>query len=52
MRRLFGLWQREEGQGLVELSLIILLVAIAIVLALTALGGNVQNMINNVVAAY
>ncbi|MFQ5912358.1 MAG: Flp family type IVb pilin [Nitrospinota bacterium] len=49
--RLRRLWRNEEGQGLVEYSLIIALVAIAVVLALTALGGNIQNTFNNIIAS-
>lgn len=46
LHRFFTTFQDEEGQGLVEYALIILLVAIAVVGLLTALGGNVGNIFN------
>jgi pilus assembly protein Flp/PilA len=42
------MFQDEEGQGLVEYALIILLVAIAVVGLLTALGGNVGNVFTSI----
>ena len=45
------LWVKEEGQGLVEYALIIALVAIAVVAALTLLGGGVGNTLNNIIAS-
>lgn len=41
-------FQDEEGQGLVEYALIILLVAIAVVVVLTTLGGDVGNIFSNI----
>ena len=38
----------EEGQGLVEYALIILLVAIAVIGLLTTLGTNVGNVFSNI----
>jgi pilus assembly protein Flp/PilA len=38
----------EEGQGLVEYALIILLVAIAVVGLLTALGGDIGNTFSSI----
>jgi len=43
LHRFFTMFQDEEGQGLVEYALIILLVAIAVVTLLTVLGENVGN---------
>jgi pilus assembly protein Flp/PilA len=43
--------REEEGQGLVEYALIIFLVSIASILALTALGGAVSDVFNQIVAA-
>ena len=40
----------EKGQGLVEYGLIIVLVALAVVVALTAVGGGVETVFNNIVA--
>jgi len=39
----------QSGQGLVEYALIIVLVAIGVVLALTALGGQLQTIFNTIV---
>ncbi len=38
----------EEGQGMVEYGLIIGLIAIAVIIALTALGPKISEMFNNV----
>lgn len=48
LHRFFTMFQDEEGQGLVEYALIILLVAIAVVGLLTALGGNVGNVFTSI----
>jgi pilus assembly protein Flp/PilA len=42
---------RQRGQGLVEYALILLLVAIAVVVALTAVGGTIPALFNSVVTA-
>jgi pilus assembly protein Flp/PilA len=42
---------REEGQGLLEYGLIIILVAIVVVLVLTVLGPTVGNLFSTVVEA-
>ena len=52
----FMLWLRslgvsEEGQGLVEYALIIVLVSIAVILLLTALGGELNNVFAEIAAA-
>ena len=39
---------REEGQGLVEYALIIVLVAIVVIVALTALGGQVSSVFESI----
>ncbi len=43
-------WQarEEEGQGLAEYGLILALIAIVCIGALTLLGGNIANALNNV----
>lgn len=41
----------EEGQGLAEYGLILALVAIACIFALTALGGALSGILNQVVGA-
>ena len=38
----------EEGQGLVEYGLIIVLVSIVVVVALTALGAQLNSIFNNI----
>jgi pilus assembly protein Flp/PilA len=43
--------QKEEGQGLTEYALILFLVAIAAILALTLLGGNIKNVLSSVANA-
>ena len=43
--------QQEEGQGLVEYALIIVLVSIAVLVALTALGTNVSTVFSTIVTS-
>ena len=40
--------QKEEGQGLAEYALIIVLVSIAVVLALTAVGDEINSVFTNI----
>ena len=42
---------REEGQGLVEYALILVLVAIAVIALLTLLGGTVADVFSQIVSA-
>ncbi len=42
---------REEGQGLVEYALILVLVAIVVIVILTLLGPAIGNIFSNIVAA-
>ena len=42
----WSLWKREEGQGMVEYGLIIALVAVVVIVALTALGTGIGNTFN------
>jgi pilus assembly protein Flp/PilA len=42
---------REEGQGLVEYALILVLVAIAVITLLTLLGGTIGDVFQSVVDA-
>ncbi|HQY30675.1 MAG TPA: Flp family type IVb pilin [Thermomicrobiales bacterium] len=44
------LTQEEEGQGLVEYALIIVLVAIVCIIALTALGSRVSGVFDEITA--
>ena len=48
LHRFFTMFQDEEGQGLVEYALIILLVAIVVIGALTAIGLRVENTFNSI----
>lgn len=41
--------QREEGQGMVEYALILILVSIVVILILTLLGGTLQNVFSDIV---
>lgn len=41
----------EKGQGLVEYALILVLIAIVVIVALTALGGGVENIFNDITNA-
>ena len=41
--------QREEGQGMVEYALILVLVSIVVILILTLLGGTIQNVFSDIV---
>ncbi len=44
------LWNEEEGQGMVEYGLIIALVAIVVIVALTAVGDTVIATFDEIVA--
>lgn len=43
--------QDEEGQTLVEYALILVLIAIVVIAVLTAIGGNVDQVFNNIATA-
>lgn len=43
-----SLWSNEEGQGLVEYALILVLIAIAVIVTLQALGGQVEEVFNEI----
>jgi pilus assembly protein Flp/PilA len=49
--KLKSLWDREEGQGLVEYALILVLVSIVAIAALDAIGTNVTNVLQTVANA-
>ncbi len=42
-------FSEEEGQGLVEYALIILLIAVAVIAVVTLLGGTIQNVFQDIV---
>jgi pilus assembly protein Flp/PilA len=46
--KLKSFWNREEGQGLVEYALILVLVSIVAIGALTAIGTNVTRVLQSV----
>ena len=41
---------RQEGQGMVEYALILVLVSIVVILILTTLGGTIKNVFSDIVA--
>lgn len=43
---------REEGQGLVEYALILVLVAVVVIVALRILGGKVNTVFNDINTAF
>jgi pilus assembly protein Flp/PilA len=43
-----GLSRREEGQGMVEYALILVLIAIVVILILTTVGKQVKNIFSNI----
>jgi len=43
--------RREEGQDLAEYGLVIALIAVAAVVALTALGGSISDILNQIAGA-
>jgi pilus assembly protein Flp/PilA len=45
---IFAVRNDEEGQALVEYALILALVSVVSILALTTLGGNISNVLNQV----
>ncbi len=47
-RGLFANLSREDGQGLVEYALILVLIAIVAIVALIFLGGQVSEILSNV----
>jgi pilus assembly protein Flp/PilA len=49
LKKLMAKMQNEEGQGLVEYALIIVLVSIAVIVGLTALGTNVNSVFTEIV---
>jgi len=49
LKKLMAKMRNEEGQGLVEYALIIVLVSIAVLVGLTALGTNINSIFNRIV---
>jgi pilus assembly protein Flp/PilA len=48
LKKLMAKMQNEEGQGLVEYALIIVLVSIACIIALSVLGVSVSNVFSTI----
>ncbi|OPZ71880.1 MAG: Flp/Fap pilin component [bacterium ADurb.Bin478] len=46
-----GLFSKEEGQTLAEYALILVLIAIAVIAAVTLLGGQIEAVFNAITAA-
>jgi pilus assembly protein Flp/PilA len=49
--KLRGLLSRQEGQGMVEYALILVLVSIVVIVILLTMGTQIKNVFNNVVGA-
>lgn len=48
LKNFLGQFSREEGQGLVEYALILVLIAIVVIVALKLLGGQVSNVFETI----
>ncbi len=48
LARLYSWWKSEKGQGMVEYGLILALVAVVVIVALTALGGKLSELFTGV----
>jgi pilus assembly protein Flp/PilA len=49
IQKVKALWRREDGQGLVEYALILVLVSVVAVGALTLVGTNINKVLNTLV---
>lgn len=49
--KLRGLIVRQEGQGMVEYALILVLVSIVVIVILLTLGNQIRNVFSNIVCA-
>jgi len=49
--KLRSLTSRQEGQGMVEYALILVLVSIVVIVILLTMGNQIKNVFSNVVAA-
>ena len=52
IRNLLTRLEREEGQGMVEYALILVLVSIVVILILTLLGGTIGNVFSDIVQGF
>jgi pilus assembly protein Flp/PilA len=48
LKNFLGKFSREEGQGLVEYALILVLIAIIVIAALTATGESIESVFNSI----
>ena len=48
LKNFLGKFSREEGQGLVEYALILVLIAIVVIAALTLTGNSISNIFNKI----
>jgi pilus assembly protein Flp/PilA len=46
--RRLAFWREDEGQGLVEYALILVVIAIAVIVAMVFLRGQLQNQFSNI----
>jgi len=51
LKKLMAKMQNEEGQGLIEYALIIVLISIVCIIALTAIGTGVNSVFSRIAAA-
>lgn len=51
LKNFLGKFSREEGQGLVEYALILVLIAIVVIAALTATGTSITGIFNKITTA-
>lgn len=51
-KQLFEKVINSKGQGLIEYSLIILLIGLAVIIALTPIGGEVVSIFNKITAGF
>jgi len=51
VRRLMRTWGNEQGQGLVEYALILVLIAIVVIVALAFIGNNLSTELSSIGAS-
>ncbi|MFC4023930.1 Flp family type IVb pilin [Oceanobacillus longus] len=52
LNKIKGLFIEEKGQGMTEYGLILGLIAVAVIIALTALGGSVKGIFEDIVTDF
>ncbi|RLL47028.1 Flp family type IVb pilin [Oceanobacillus piezotolerans] len=48
LNKIKGLFLEEKGQGMTEYGLILGLIAVAVIAALTTMGGNISGLLDNI----